>query len=111
MSFIFPCALLVGTPGIKLLLLQGINSMAKTALVIGKFYPLHKGHQYLIEIAIKNSQLLYIIIWFQGLKKVGLDNDNNNLSYNTMTSNVENTIQQKLKRGRPKKNPLKLIKI
>jgi len=31
-------------------------------VVIGKFYPLHKGHQYLIETAIKNSEHLYIII-------------------------------------------------
>ena len=34
----------------------------ETGVVIGKFYPLHKGHQYLIETAIKNSGRLYIII-------------------------------------------------
>ena len=38
------------------------NMRYEIGVVIGKFYPLHKGHQYLIEIAIKNSQLLYIII-------------------------------------------------
>lgn len=31
-------------------------------VVIGKFYPLHKGHQHLIETAIDNVERLYIII-------------------------------------------------
>lgn len=31
-------------------------------VVIGKFYPLHKGHQSLIETAIENSERLYILI-------------------------------------------------
>ena len=38
------------------------NMVYETGVVIGKFYPLHKGHQYLIETAIKNSEYLYIII-------------------------------------------------
>ena len=38
------------------------NMRYETGVVIGKFYPLHKGHQYLIETAIKNSEYLYIII-------------------------------------------------
>ena len=32
------------------------------ALVLGKFLPLHKGHEYLIDYAIKNSDKLYIIV-------------------------------------------------
>jgi len=38
------------------------NMVYEVGVVIGKFYPLHKGHQYLIETAIKNSEHLYIII-------------------------------------------------
>ena len=38
------------------------NMRYEIGVVIGKFYPLHKGHQYLIETAIKNSVRLYIII-------------------------------------------------
>jgi HTH-type transcriptional regulator, transcriptional repressor of NAD biosynthesis genes len=38
------------------------NMVYEKGVVIGKFYPLHKGHQLLIETAIKNSEHLYIII-------------------------------------------------
>ena len=38
------------------------NMVYEKGVIIGKFYPLHKGHQYLIETAIKNSEHLYIII-------------------------------------------------
>jgi NadR type nicotinamide-nucleotide adenylyltransferase len=38
------------------------NMVYEKGVVIGKFYPLHKGHQFLIETAIKNSERLYIII-------------------------------------------------
>ena len=38
------------------------NMRYEIGVVIGKFYPLHKGHQFLIETAIKNSERLYIII-------------------------------------------------
>lgn len=34
----------------------------KTGLVIGKFYPFHNGHKYLIEIGLKNSKSLTVII-------------------------------------------------
>jgi HTH-type transcriptional repressor of NAD biosynthesis genes len=34
----------------------------KTALIVGKFIPLHKGHQYLIETALKQSEKLTIIL-------------------------------------------------
>ena len=34
----------------------------KTGLVIGKFYPLHKGHQYLIETGMKRCRKLTVII-------------------------------------------------
>ncbi len=34
----------------------------KTALVIGKFYPFHKGHEFLIQTALKNSQKVTVII-------------------------------------------------
>jgi HTH-type transcriptional repressor of NAD biosynthesis genes len=38
------------------------NMVYEIGVVIGKFYPLHKGHQFLIQTAIKNSERLYIII-------------------------------------------------
>jgi NadR type nicotinamide-nucleotide adenylyltransferase len=38
------------------------NMVYEEGVVIGKFYPLHKGHQFLIETAIKNSAHLHIII-------------------------------------------------
>ncbi len=34
----------------------------RTGLVIGKFYPFHKGHQYLIETAIRNSKKVTVIV-------------------------------------------------
>ena len=43
----------------------------KTGLVIGKFYPLHKGHQYLIETALKNCDKLYIILCYKKEEKPG----------------------------------------
>lgn len=36
--------------------------MFKKGLVVGKFYPPHKGHRYLIETGIKNCENLYLII-------------------------------------------------
>lgn len=38
------------------------NMLYEKGVVIGKFYPLHKGHQHLIETAINNVEHLYIII-------------------------------------------------
>ncbi len=43
------------------------------------------------------------------IQNLSLNIHNNNLSYNTMTSNVDNTIEQKRKRGRPSK-PTKIDK-
>ena len=37
--------------------------MKKIGLTIGKFAPLHKGHEYLIEQAIKQVDKLYILIY------------------------------------------------
>lgn len=37
--------------------------MKKTGLTIGKYAPLHKGHQFLIETALKEVTHLYIIIY------------------------------------------------
>lgn len=34
----------------------------KTGLIIGKFYPFHNGHKYLIETGLKNSKSLTVII-------------------------------------------------
>lgn len=34
----------------------------KTGLIVGKFFPLHKGHQYLIETALKQSEKLTVIV-------------------------------------------------
>ena len=37
--------------------------MKKTGLTIGKYAPLHKGHQFLIETALKEVDHLYVIIY------------------------------------------------
>src|SRR3989338_3244223 len=42
----------------------------KKAIVIGKFYPLHKGHDYLIETATKNSDQLTIIVCHTKQEKI-----------------------------------------
>ncbi|KKT88976.1 MAG: hypothetical protein UW88_C0006G0001, partial [Candidatus Collierbacteria bacterium GW2011_GWD2_45_10] len=34
----------------------------RTSLVIGKFYPFHKGHQFLIKTALKNSASVTVIV-------------------------------------------------
>jgi len=36
--------------------------MYNTGLVIGKFYPFHKGHQFLVETGLKNCKQLYLIL-------------------------------------------------
>lgn len=37
--------------------------MEKIGFTIGKFAPLHKGHQYLIETALKEMDKFYVIIY------------------------------------------------
>ena len=37
--------------------------MKKIGFTIGKFAPLHKGHQYLIETALKEMDKFYVIIY------------------------------------------------
>ena len=36
--------------------------MKKTGLILGKFAPLHKGHQFMIETALKEMDELVILI-------------------------------------------------
>jgi HTH-type transcriptional regulator, transcriptional repressor of NAD biosynthesis genes len=45
----------------------------KTGLVIGKFYPFHKGHEYLIESALKNSEKVTVIICQTSRYKIPVD--------------------------------------
>ena len=40
-----------------------MNSNNKVGLVLGKFAPLHKGHQYLIEYAIARVDKLYVLVY------------------------------------------------
>ena len=37
--------------------------MKKVGFTIGKFAPLHKGHQYLIETALKEMDEVYVIVY------------------------------------------------
>lgn len=37
--------------------------MKKTGLTIGKYAPLHKGHQFLLETALKEVEHLYVIVY------------------------------------------------
>ena len=37
--------------------------MKKVGFTIGKFAPFHKGHEYLIQTALKESDELYVIIY------------------------------------------------
>jgi NadR type nicotinamide-nucleotide adenylyltransferase len=46
--------------------------MKKTGLVLGKFAPLHKGHQYMIETALKEMDELYVMIYDTDLIEVPL---------------------------------------
>jgi HTH-type transcriptional regulator, transcriptional repressor of NAD biosynthesis genes len=40
-----------------------INSMIKRGFTIGKFAPFHKGHQYLIETALKDMDEFYVVVY------------------------------------------------
>ena len=42
---------------------EGRNILSKTGFTIGKFAPLHKGHQYLIETAIKEMDEVYVVVY------------------------------------------------
>jgi NadR type nicotinamide-nucleotide adenylyltransferase len=46
--------------------------MKKTGLVLGKFAPLHRGHQYMIETALKEMDELYVMIYDTDLIEVPL---------------------------------------
>ncbi|KNY25169.1 AAA family ATPase [Pseudobacteroides cellulosolvens] len=46
--------------------------MKKTGLVLGKFAPLHKGHQYIIETALREMDELYVMIYDTDLIEVPL---------------------------------------
>ncbi|HEX9061399.1 MAG TPA: AAA family ATPase [Clostridia bacterium] len=46
--------------------------MKKTGLVLGKFAPLHKGHQFMIETAIKEMDEVYVMIYDTDLIEVPL---------------------------------------
>lgn len=41
---------------------RNVNKLYERALIIGKFYPLHRGHQYLIETGLENTRNLVIIV-------------------------------------------------
>ena len=42
---------------------EEINNMIKRGFTIGKFAPFHKGHQYLIEKALKKMDEFYVVVY------------------------------------------------
>ena len=48
---------------------EGIIDMKKIGFTIGKFAPLHKGHQFLIETAMKEMDEFYIVVYDTDLIK------------------------------------------
>ena len=46
--------------------------MKKIGFTIGKFAPLHKGHQYLIEKGIKETEEFYVVIYDTNVTKIPL---------------------------------------
>lgn len=91
--------------------------MKKIGFTIGKFAPLHKGHEYLIETALKETDELYIIIYdtdvidipvetrakwitdkfnnvkiiyaFDGPKQYGLDDESVRIQMEYLTKKIE----------------------
>ena len=47
--------------------------MKKIGFTIGKFAPLHKGHQYLIEKGIKETEEFYVVIYDTNVTKIPLE--------------------------------------
>ena len=47
--------------------------MKKVGFTIGKFAPLHKGHQYLIETAIKEMDEFYVIVYETNLINIPVE--------------------------------------
>ena len=47
--------------------------MKKTGLTLGKFAPLHKGHQYIIETALREMDEVIVMIYDTGLIDVPLE--------------------------------------
>ena len=45
----------------------------KIGFTIGKFAPLHKGHQYLIEKGLKEMDKFYVIIYETDVTKIPLE--------------------------------------
>ena len=47
--------------------------MKKVGFTIGKFAPFHKGHEYLIETALKESDELYVVIYDTDLTDISVE--------------------------------------
>ena len=47
--------------------------MKKVGFTIGKFAPFHKGHEYLIETALKESDELYVIIYDTDVTDISIE--------------------------------------
>lgn len=47
--------------------------MEKVGFTIGKFAPLHKGHQYLIETALKEMDKFYVVIYDTDVTKIPIE--------------------------------------
>lgn len=47
--------------------------MKKVGFTIGKFAPFHKGHEYLIETALKESDELYVVIYDTDLTDISIE--------------------------------------
>ena len=47
--------------------------MKKVGFTIGKFAPFHKGHEYLIETALKESDELYVVIYDTDVTEISVE--------------------------------------
>jgi NadR type nicotinamide-nucleotide adenylyltransferase len=44
-----------------------------TGLIVGKFYPPHNGHHFLIDEALKQCDELHVVIWWSGVESILVD--------------------------------------
>lgn len=54
-----PIAIVIGI----IFLLLSLLSMGKTGLTLGKFAPLHRGHQYMIEMALREMDEVIVVVY------------------------------------------------
>ncbi len=68
-----------------------IHSKKRKGLIVGKFYPFHNGHKYLIETGLNNSDFLLVVLVYK---------NNETVPYMERYKMIYNTFRDEIKNGK-----------